>query len=222
MYKYLFWDLDGTLTDSSEGITKCALLVLEHFGIEGYTANQLLKFIGPPLRQSFLNFGISEDSIDAAIAVYRGRYNEVGKFENKPYDGIKELLEKLQKEGFHHFLATSKPKYLADQILEKYELSQYFDIICGASEDEKICNKEDVILFLLGEIEKKQPVSPAIKNWRNQIVMIGDTTYDVTGAKVHDIPCIVVSWGFGNIEEMKEAGAIGVAHTMQELHSLLL
>lgn len=222
MYKYLFWDLDGTLTDSSEGITKCALLVLEHFGIKGYTANQLLKFIGPPLRQSFLDFGISENRIDEAIAVYRGRYNEVGKFENKPYDGIKELLEQLQEEGFHNFLATSKPKYLADQILEKYELSEYFDIICGASEDEKISNKEDVIEYLLAQIKKEQSDCLTDKDWKNQIVMIGDTTYDVTGSKVHGIPCIVVSWGFGNIEEMKEAGAIGVANTMKELHSLLL
>lgn len=211
MVKYIFWDLDGTLTDSSEGIIKCAQLALSHFGIENIPMNELKKFIGPPLRESFPKYGVPAENVEEAVKIYRGRYNTVGKFENKPYQGIDSLLKRLQDEGYKNFVATSKPEHLAEDILCKFHLDQYFEIICGATEDGRIDSKESVINYLLSKIDGSESA-----------IMIGDTEFDVIGAKAHNIPTIVVDWGFGDEKEMLEAGAVGIAHSMDELHDMII
>ena len=170
----------------------------------------LRVFVGPPLRQTFARFGVPQDRIDEAIQVFRGRYVPIGKFENTPYPGIQELLHALQAEGYALYVATSKPQVTAIEVLEHFHLAQYFQVICGASLDEGRETKEDVITYLLSQIG-----SP------DQVVMVGDTDYDVIGARAHGIDTIGVTWGYGEREAMVTAGAVALADTPQDLHRLL-
>lgn len=210
MQNAIFFDLDGTLTDSGPGIMNCAQLALDHFGIPVPSRDALRVFVGPPLRQTFARFGVPQDRIDEAIQVFRGRYVPIGKFENTPYPGIQELLHALQAEGYALYVATSKPQVTAIEVLEHFHLAQYFQVICGASLDEGRETKEDVITYLLSQIG-----SP------DQVVMVGDTDYDVIGARAHGIDTIGVTWGYGEREAMVAAGAAALAETPQDLHRLL-
>lgn len=210
MQNAIFFDLDGTLTDSGPGIMNCAQLALGHFGIPVPSRDALRVFVGPPLRQTFARFGVPQDRIDEAIQVFRGRYVPIGKFENTPYPGIQELLHALQAEGYALYVATSKPQVTAIEVLEHFHLAQYFQVICGASLDEGRETKEDVITYLLSQIG-----SP------DQVVMVGDTDYDVIGARAHGIDTIGVTWGYGEREAMVAAGAVALADTPQDLHRLL-
>ena len=206
----ILFDLDGTLTDSGEGITKCAQLALSHFGIHIEDRTQLRCFVGPPLRESFPKFGVPEDRVEEAIAVFRSRYLTVGKFENIPYLGIENLLRTLKGQGHRLYVATSKPESTAVEILDKFALSPYFTRICGASMDSGRDSKEAVIAYLL-ELEGRE----------QKTVMVGDTAFDVIGAAAHEIPTIGVSWGYGDVDEMLAAGACAIAHTPEELETLL-
>ena len=206
----ILFDLDGTLTDSGEGITKCAQLALDHFGIHIEDRTQLRCFVGPPLRESFPKFDVPEDRVEEAITVFRSRYLTVGKFENIPYTGIEDLLRALKAQGHRLYVATSKPESTAVEILNKFELSQYFTRICGASMDSGRDSKEAVIAYLL-ELEGRA----------QKTVMVGDTAFDVIGAAAHDIPTIGVAWGYGDVDEMRGAGACAIAQTPEELGSLL-
>lgn len=208
--KYIFWDLDGTLTDSSEGITKGAKYALSVFGLDKYELDELKVFIGPPLRDTFPKFGVPLDKVEEAVAAYRSVYNVTGKYQNVPYEGIEELLIKLQKAGFRHYVATSKPEELSKDILHKFGLDKYFEIICGSTEDGRIDSKESVIEYLLSQIGSVEDV-----------VMIGDTEFDVIGAACHNIPTIGVTWGFGDHQRMLEAGAKCLVNTPLELYEAL-
>ena len=205
--KAVFFDLDGTLTDSGEGIINCAILALEHFGLPIPSREALRVFVGPPLDQSFINHGVPADKTDEAIRVYRSRYTTVGKFENFPYPGVEELLQKLKATGCRLFVATSKPEGMSVEILEKFGLAHYFEKICGATLDGSRSHKADVIAYLLGQVENVE-----------NVVMVGDTAFDVIGAKAHGIPTIGVSWGYGKVSDMEDAGAVSIAHTMEELY----
>ena len=209
--KSVIFDLDGTLTDSGEGITKCVRLALEHFGIPVKNLDDLRFFVGPPLRDSFVKAGVPEDKVEEAIAVYRSRYTNVGLFENTPYSGIRELLEKLTALGYRLFVATSKPEEMAVRVLKKFDLFRYFESVCGATMDKSRDSKSAVIAYLLAECS----------NGENAI-MVGDTAFDVIGAAEHKIPTNGVSWGYGNAEEMKAAGAVSIANTPDELYFLLV
>lgn len=208
--RIVLFDLDGTLTDSGEGITKCVKLALDHFGIPVDSLDSLRYFVGPPLRDSFLKAGVPEDKIEEAIAIYRSRYTNVGLFENIPYPGIRELLEKLTAQGFRLFVATSKPEEMAVRVLEKFDLYRYFEKVCGATLDKTRDSKSAVIAYLLESAGNAQ-----------NAIMVGDTAFDVVGAAEHGIPTIGVSWGYGNVDEMKASGAIAIANTAEELLFLL-
>lgn len=208
--KAIFFDLDGTLTDSGEGIINCATLALEHFGLPVPSREEMGVFVGPPLDQTFIKFGVPEDRAQEAIDVFRSRYLVVGKFENTPYPGIREVLNTLKKQGHRLFVATSKPETTAVEILNKFELAGYFEIICGASLDVSRVHKADVIEYLLGKIGNAE-----------NILMVGDTEFDVIGAAAHGIATIGVSWGYGKVSEMEKAGALAIAHSMEELLTLL-
>ena len=210
MKKAILFDLDGTLTDSGDGIMNCAELALRHFGLPVPSREEMRVFVGPPLDQTFMKFGVPADKTDEAIAVYRSRYLTVGLFENTPYPGIEEVLQKLQNNGHRLFVATSKPEATSIRILEKFDLAKYFEKICGATFDGSISTKEEVIAYLLGQVDDP-----------GHTLMVGDTTFDVIGAKAHGIDTIGVSWGYGKVEDMKKAGAKAIAHTMDELFSLL-
>ena len=211
MKKSILFDLDGTLTDSGEGIMNCATLALNHFGLPVPDRQTLRVFVGPPLDETFIRFGVPADRTDEAIAVYRSRYTTVGKFENVPYPGVEQLLQKLREKGYRLFVATSKPEGMSVEILEKFGLAQYFELICGATLDGSRSKKADIITYLL---ERAGGADNAI--------MVGDTAYDIIGANAHGIPGIGVSWGYGTVADMEAAGAAAIAHTMDELFSLLV
>ena len=210
MAKSILFDLDGTLTDSGEGIMKCAIYALSHYGIEAPSEAQLRTFVGPPLTETFARFGVPQEKLAEAVEVYRQRYIPIGRFENYPYPGIQELLERLRYDGHKLYVATSKPEWMSIEILEHFDLAKYFDIICGAATDFSRNTKEAVIAHLLSQCDAQ-----------DNAVMVGDTAYDVIGAKAHNIPCIGVSWGYGTISDIESAGAISIAHTMDELYELL-
>ena len=210
MTKDIFFDLDGTLTDSGEGIINCAILGLKHFGLPVPSREELRVFVGPPLDQTFIRFGVPEDKAREAIDVFRSRYVVEGKFENHPYPGIHGTLQALKDQGHRLYVATSKPEVTALEVLQKYELTQYFTQIAGATFDGTRSHKADVIAYLLGQIG----------NIRGA-VMVGDTAFDVMGAAAHGIPTIGVSWGYGEVADMEKAGAIAIAHSMEELVTLL-
>lgn len=208
--KAIFFDLDGTLTDSGEGIINCATLALEHFGIPVPSREEMRVFVGPPLDQTFIQFGVPADQANEAIRVFRSRYTTIGKFENFPYPGVQEMLQALKKQGHLLYVATSKPENMALEVMEKFELAPYFDQICGATLDGSRSHKADVISYLLqkiGDVEKA--------------IMVGDTAFDVIGAAAHGIPTIGVSWGYGKVTDMENAGAIGIANSMDELVELI-
>lgn len=200
----ILFDLDGTLTDSGLGITKSAAYALDTLQID-YTGKDLSVFVGPPLRKMFLQFGVQEKDVDQAISIYRSRYTTIGKFENMPYEGIEDLLIKLNDLGYQLFVATSKPEGVAKEILEHFHLDQYFKEIAGASLDASRESKSAVISYLLEKYPSKNPI------------MIGDTVYDVLGSKKHHIPCIAVTWGYGNVQDMIDAGAISIVDTIDDL-----
>lgn len=210
MRKTVLFDLDGTLTDSGEGIINCAILALEHFGLPIPPREAMRVFVGPPLHESFIKHGVPADKAEEAIRIYRSRYIPIGKFENTPYPGIRELLETLKTEGYKLYVATSKPEKMSVEILEHFDLAKYFDRICGASMDTSRSSKEAVIEYLIQQNGKS-----------DNMVMVGDTKFDVIGAKTHGIPTIGVSWGYGEVADMIDAGAAAIAHSMTELLQLL-
>lgn len=210
MRKTVLFDLDGTLTDSGEGIINCATLALNYFHLPIPDIEQMRTFVGPPLHDTFYKFGVPSDKLDLAVEVYRSRYNTVGKFENHPYNGVYDLLKKLKNDGYRLLVATSKPEELSIEIMTKFDLAKYFDRICGASIDRSRNTKAEVIAYLL---EKEGSA--------DEMVMVGDTAFDVIGANAHGIPCIGVSWGYGTVESMQKANAIAIAYNMEQLYKLI-
>ena len=208
--KCIFFDLDGTLTDSGPGIISCAKATLAHYGYDVPDDATMRTMVGPPLRQSFARFGFPAEQVDEAVVYYRKLYVAGGKYENTPYPGVCELLEKLRKDGHRLFVATSKPEHMSVDILQHFHMDHYFEYICGALVDGIRDKKSAVIAHLMETVGSCE-----------NIVMVGDTVFDVLGAAEHAIPTIAVSWGYGEEEDMVKAGAVAVAHTMDELYSLL-
>lgn len=210
MSKAILFDLDGTITDSGEGIMNCVAFTFERFGMPIPSKDELRQFVGPPLRDTYHKFGVPTDRLDEAVDVYRERYIPIGIYENFPYPNIDKVLKQLKDEGNRLFIATSKPEWMAVDVLKRFDLLSYFEIVAGATMDGSRDSKSDVIAYLLAQVSDL-----------NQTVMVGDTEFDVLGAKAHGIPCIGVSWGYGTVEAMLEAGAVSIAHSMEELFSQL-
>ncbi|MBR2490019.1 MAG: HAD-IA family hydrolase [Ruminiclostridium sp.] len=209
MPKTIFFDLDGTLTDSGPGIMNCAALMLDHYNVP-YDDALLRTFIGPPLRVRLEQLGFSPEDAAEATKIFRGRYNVTGKFENAPYPGMIDLLKTLKGQGYRLFVATSKPEVTAREVLDHFGMTEYFEEICGADLEKGRDTKDQVITYL------KETVG-TLEN----VVMVGDTDYDVLGAKAHGIPTIGVTWGYGNAESMTACGAVAIATTMAKLYGLL-
>ncbi len=208
-YQYYLFDLDGTLTDSGEGIMNSIRHALHKFGITEYEETTLRKFIGPPLAECFQKyFNLSSEEAKAGIDYYREYYTDGGMFENEVYHGVKELLEGLKAKGKTLIVATSKPELFAEQILEHFDLAKYFDCIAGASMDETRVHKDEVIAYAMQkykEIDHKKSV------------MIGDRSHDIMGGKANGMDTIGVLYGFGNREELEEAGADIIVETPEEI-----
>lgn len=208
MYSTIFFDLDGTLTDSEEGITKSVQYGLKKMGVTDCDDLSALRhFIGPPLSESFKEFFEGED-IKRAIAFYRERYSTIGWKENRLYDGIKDMLKKIKESGRKIYMATSKPEIFAKDIAELFEISEYFDGICGATTDGVRNTKEDVVKYAIEVCGETNP---------DNILMVGDRHHDVDGAGEFGIKTLGVTYGFGTREELLGCGAIAVVDTPDEV-----
>jgi len=213
-YKTILFDLDGTLTDPKEGITKSVKYALDAFGVDDVRLDDLIKFIGPPLTDAFIEFyGFSEEEAKQLLAKYRERFAVKGIFENRLYDGIKSLLRDVKKQGKIIALATSKPTVYAEQILEHYDIMEYFDVIVGSYLDGRRTKKSDVIQGVIDTLDDKETA---------KMLMVGDRKHDVEGAANHGIDCAGVVFGYGGREELKEAGATYIVNTVDELRRLIL
>ncbi len=210
--KYLLFDLDGTLTDPKEGITKCVQYALRRFGIERH-CDQLMSFIGPPLKEQFMNYaGFSEEQAEEAVRVYRERFAPIGVFENRAYDGAVDMLKTLKENGKVIALATSKPEVFARMIVKKYGIEPYLDLLVGSELDGTRTNKAHVI----AEAMKRIGAS------REDTVMIGDREHDIIGAKANGIKSVGVRFGYAADGELEKAGADFIAGDIHELTNLLI
>jgi phosphoglycolate phosphatase len=211
--KAILFDLDGTLIDSAEGITKSARYALDYFGIEEPDERQLYRFIGPPILDSLQNlYGFSEEKAKEGVAVYRERYNRIGLYECSLYPGVEACIRTLREQGYRIGMASSKPEESCRKILDHFGILPLFDDVVGATFDGRINSKEQVL-------------NEVFRRWddlaREELCLIGDTIFDVRGANAVGIPCIAVTFGFGNLEEMQAAGIVGVCDAMESLPSLL-
>ena len=211
MFKYILFDLDGTLTNPKEGITKCVQHALRHFGIER-ECDELIPFIGPPLKEQFMKYAsLSEEDAVEAVRIYRERFAPIGLFENEIYPGVLELLAGLKKEGKVIALATSKPTIFASQIVEKYGIAPYLDYLSGSELDGTNVEKSAVVRIAMENIG-------AIAE---ETVLIGDRMHDAEGAEENGISCIGVSYGFAAEGELEKAGVKVIADSADELLEIL-
>ena len=210
MSEVILFDLDGTITDSAEGITKCIQYALGHFGIEEPDLKKLECFIGPPLKEQFMRYSnLSEKQAETAISLYRERYVKTGIYENKLYDGIESVLRLLKAKGKILGIASAKPTVYVTQVLEYFNLTQYFSAIVGAELDGTRSDKAELIEYALELL--------GMKNNRSGVLMVGDRASDVGGALKCGIQCIGVAYGYGGIYELETAGAIYIAQTVEDL-----
>ena len=156
-------------------------------------------------------WGLSRTESEQALVYYREHFASKGLFENVPYEGIGECLSGLKTAGMRLFVATSKPEHTAIEIMDKFQLSQYFEEICGGTPDGSRDEKSKVIAYLLSKIDRT-----------DNVYMIGDTAFDALGAAVHGIPTIGVSWGYGSTESMNNAGVIAIVHNADELYQMII
>lgn len=212
-FNHILFDLDGTLTDPGIGITNSVMYALKKYNIDITDRSKLYKFIGPPLSESFENFyGFSKEQSNAAVGFYREYYKDKGIFENFMYEGIQELLKKLKTNGKVLYVATSKPTVFANQILEHFGLSEYFTDIVGSELDGTRVKKNEVIQYV---IEKNN-----ITDF-DKCVMIGDREQDIIGAKTCNIKSIGVLYGYGDQNELENAGANDIVNDIDELAKIL-
>jgi phosphoglycolate phosphatase len=209
----VLFDLDGTLTDPLVGITRCLAHALEAVGIPAPEPAQLADHIGPPLIEGFTAMGVPASRIDEAIAAYRERFARVGMFENALIDGVVELLDTLAVAGAQLAVATSKPEPFAVQILEHFAIADRFEMIAGATLDNRRRHKDDVIAHALDGLAYPEP---------HRVVMIGDREHDVFGARAHGLVSVGVLWGYGSRGELEAAGVDHVVDTVEALTALLL
>ena len=215
MYQYLLFDLDGTLTNPKEGITKSVQYALRHFGIDIADPDTLTPYIGPPLIPSFVAFhGLTQEQAQEALQVYRQRFASVGLFENEVFEGVPEMLHALKQKGRFLAVASSKPEAYVIRILEHFDLLQYFDEVVSANMDEKRSAKKDVIEETLRRMGKA-PGDPSI-------LMIGDRMHDVEGARLCGLDSLGVYTGFAPEGELESAGATYVFHSINDMAEFLL
>lgn len=213
-YTYILLDLDGTVTDSMPGITRSVQYALSCFDIQVTDINTLQKFVGPPLKESFMEYyHFSEKMAMKAIEAYKKRFEKIGIYENSVYPGIESLLKELNKAKKKVMLATSKPEIYARQILDYFHLTPYFTFIGGSSLDGSISQKDQVIHLVL----ERNKI-----NDKNKAVMVGDRKHDIEGAKKTGLDSVGVLYGYGDRQELCLAGANYIVQDIKELSYLLL
>lgn len=217
MKNYLLFDLDGTLTDPKEGICTCVQYALASFGIEEPDLDKLEPFIGPPLKDSFMEFyNMSEEQAEAAVEKYRERFRDKGIFENSLYDGVPQMLQALNSRGMFLAVASSKPTVFVEQILEHFNIKKYFKVVVGSELDGTRVNKDEIVEEALKQLFGDKPVE------KNKVYMIGDRKFDVEGAKAMGVDSVGVTYGYGGMEELREAKADYIVRSVEELQRFLL
>lgn len=214
MKKIILFDLDGTLTESGEGITKSVQYALEKMEKPEPDLQKLRVFVGPPLTEQFMAYAdMSRDEAEQAVVYYRERYSVTGIFENRPYPGIPEMLKTLKERGFLLAVASSKNQESVDRVLDYFSLKEYFDEAVGSLADGRRSRKSDVIEEVLRRFDKS--------NDREDVFMVGDKEHDIFGAKEAGIPCVAVAYGYGTVEELEAAKPLKIVHTVEELKEYL-
>ncbi len=217
MKQYILFDLDGTLTDPKEGITTCVQYALKDFGIEEENLDKLVPFIGPPLKESFIKYyDMTEEQATKAVEKYRERFQDIGIFENELYGGIHDLLRTLKAGGMHLAVASSKPTVYVERILKHFKIDKYFEVVVGSELNGERVEKPQVIQEVLHQF------FPGRQPRYDEIYMVGDRKYDVDGARTFRIESIGVTYGYGTMEELKEAKADYIVGNVAELKKLLL
>lgn len=209
MSAHIYFDLDGTLTDPYEGITKCILYALDELGFPHPDDDYLYGCIGPPLWDTFPQL-VGDELTRKAVDLYRERFVAVGWRENRPYDGIHDTLEAVATAGHVLFVATAKPHMHAARIIEYFGMGEFFHNVYGSELDGTRATKSDLLRFAIdrnpGNVER---------------IMIGDRRHDLAGAIANEMTPIGVAWGYGSTEELDEAGAKAIVRTPEELSELL-
>jgi phosphoglycolate phosphatase len=206
---HIYFDLDGTLTDPYEGITRCILYALDELGFPHPDDDYLYSCIGPPLWDTFPEL-VGEELTRKAVDLYRERFVEIGWKENKPYEGIHDALEQIASDGHTMFVATAKPHMHAARIIEYFEMGDYIHNVYGSELDGTRATKADLLKFAVA----KNPGTVAR-------IMIGDRKHDLAGAIANSIEAVGVAWGYGSVEELETAGASAIAHSPAELVNIV-
>ena len=210
MYKAIFFDLDGTLTESGEGITKSVQYALEKLGKPEEDLDKLRVFIGPPLMEQFMKYAdIDETEARKAVEYYRERYAVKGIFENQPYEGVENLLRELKGRGYILAVASSKPEYYVTKILDYFNLSSYFEVVVGSEINGARTIKTEVIEEALKRLN--------MSDRRKEVLMIGDKEHDVLGAREAGLDCVAVGYGYGTKEELTAAQPLKIVASVDEL-----
>ncbi|MCD8012496.1 MAG: HAD hydrolase-like protein [Lachnospiraceae bacterium] len=239
-YKYILFDLDGTLTESAPGIINAVLYALKKNGIEETDRGKLMAFIGPPLYDSFQKYyGMTPEQADHMVDDYREYHQVRGWKENSVYEGIPEVLRTLREQGRKLVVATSKPEAISRRTVSYFQLDPYFEFVAGASMDSSRSRKGDVIAYALSRIREadaakagkdgdtketafegtaefdKEDLSDRESD--DRILMVGDRFHDVDGAKENGLPCIGVLYGYGSQVELEQAGAAAICPEVRDL-----
>lgn len=249
MKKYILFDLDGTLTDPMVGITTCVQYALAAAGIEEPDLQKLTPFIGPPLKQSFMEFyGFSDEKAEQAVEKYRERFKDVGIFENEVYEGIPKLLSSLKKEGMLLSVASSKPEVFVKRILTHFSIDSYFDAVVGSELDGRRTDKKEVVAEALKRLYEKDAEKAEIEGTalldaakekteqdangkeedaqdaerRKRTYMVGDRKFDIIGAKAEGVISVGVTYGYGSEEELLAEKPDFLAHSVDELKEILM
>ena len=209
MSTHIYLDLDGTLTDPYEGITKCILYALDELGFPHPGEDYLYGCIGPPLWDTFPEL-VGEELTRKAVDLYRERFVDIGWKENEPYEGVHDMLEALAAAGHPVFVATAKPHMHAARIIEHFGMGDYIDNVYGSELDGTRATKTELLQFAIernpGDVER---------------IMVGDRKHDLLGAIANAMTPIGVSWGYGTVQELREAGARAIAGSPAELVTLI-
>ena len=210
MRDVVLFDLDGTLTDPKEGITKAIAYALSCRGIETEDLSTLEKFIGPPLHEAFPEFyGFDAETTMTAIKEFRVYFESRGWCENRPYEGMNAFLEELRRAGLRLAVATSKPEHFAKRIAEHFGFAEYFELICGAPVGDEAAAKKSAVI--------RDALSRLGVSGLDRVVMVGDRKHDILGAHEAGIPCVGVLYGYGSREELESAGADALCADFAEL-----
>lgn len=213
MFKYLLFDLDGTLTDSQEGLFKSFQYALAAYGIDEQNPENLKRFIGPPAHFAFCEFyNFNEEDAICAVEVFRERFSKKGIYENKLYPDVFDMLKNLKDNGKTIALATAKPEHFAKIVIDYFDIAQFFDCVVGAAMENKDHSKVNIIKQVLDTLSVDL----------SEAVMIGDRKFDIEAAKICGIKTIGVEYGYAPKNELKQCGADFLVSSVKDLEALLL